>query len=183
MLFNQQKELQSIFAKYDAMEIPTLYHVTTESRANKILKEGLKTSFKGTNHEVDIQPQVPLVYLSKFPNSNNLPSILADSGERLVSLEINSNFIDKSSIYPDDGMFCAIGQEQFFYEIDDIMEDIGLSSEDEAKFIFDKTFELCNDTVEEWKCFAMWYLITEGEISTTQNIPAKHIAFSHYIDI
>lgn len=183
MLFSEQQELQRILKKHDEMDIPTLYHVTTEKRANEILKFGLKTSFKGLNHEVEIQPQVPLVYLSKFPNSNNLPASLADNEERLVSLEIDPSFIDKSSIYPDDGLFCAIGQEQCFYEIEDIMDDLQLSNRDEAEFIYEQTFKLCNDTVEEWKCFAMWYLMKEGEISTTQDIPPQYITFSHYIEI
>lgn len=169
--------------KYDNQDMPTLFHVTTRSRANQILKNGLKVSHMGDIHgTMEVQPQESVVYLSKFPDSNNLNTNLFELNEEIVSLEIDTSFIDKTKIYPDDGMFSAIGIEVLFEDEQEIQETFDIPHS-EAEIIFNKTFELSNDNVEEWKVFAMWYLITEGEISVAHDIPPEAISFSHIVKI
>lgn len=166
---------------FNSLEIPTLYHVTTEKNANKIIKEGLKTEFMSQNHvDMELQPQKSLIYLSKHPNSNNLPCTLFDSEEKLVSLEIDPSFLDLNAIYPDDGMFMAIGQEHIFESVEEIQDVLDIPL-DEAKEIYEETFKLTPETIDSWKIFALWYLHTEGEISTPQNIKPKYISFSHFL--
>lgn len=167
---------------FNKSEIPAMYHVTTRSRAEKIMKEGLMCRHMGDIHgSMDVQPQEAVVYLSKFPNSNNLHTNLFDSEEELVSLEIDPSYINKNKIYPDDGMFAAIGMEALFEDEEDIKSIFDIDH-NEAEILLAQCFNLSNDTVKEWKVFAMWYLITEGEISISHDIPKEAITFSHVVD-
>lgn len=169
--------------EFDKQDIPTMYHVTTRSRAEKILKEGLKVSHMGDIHgSMEVQPQEPVLYLSKFPNSNNLNTRLFELNEEIVSLEINPHFIDKNKIYPDDGMFAAIAMEALFEDEEDIQDIFDIPYE-EAEILLAQCFNLTNDMVKDWKIFAMWYLITEGEISVAHDLPKEAISFSHVVDI
>ncbi len=170
------------FNDFKKKNIPALYHVTTESNAKDILKNGLNTSFMGKNHgSMEIQPQKQLVFLSRHPNSNNLNSSIYESGDKLVSLEINPEILILDDIYPDDGMFAAIGQEELFETIEEIKELLDIPY-DEAEIIYNATFELTSDNVEEWKIFSLWYLFKEGEISTPHSIPKEYIKYSHNVD-
>lgn len=181
MFSKKLSELNRVLQEFKSKPLPTLYHVTTESNAKNILENGLVVSHMGKNHgSMEIQPSSQMIYLSRHPNSNNLPCNLFDSNERLVSLEIDPSCINIHAIFPDDGMFAAIGNEDFFIDIDDIIDELNIP-EEEASIVLDKTFELTSDTINDWKDFACWYLHTQGEISTPNNIPAKFIKFSHYL--
>lgn len=179
MFTKQLPELNRVLQSFKEKELPALYHVTTQSNAEQILKHGLNVSHMGKNHgSMEIQPNKPMIYLSRFPNSNNLHSSLFDSNEILVSLEINPDCINVDAIYPDDGMFAAIGDEVFFETIEDIKEALNIP-EEEAEAVYDQTFKMTKETIDEWKDFACWYLHCEGEISTPNNIEPAFINFSH----
>lgn len=176
------KQLLQTLAEYDKKDIPTMYHVTTRSRAEQILKEGLKIKHMGEIHgTMEVQPQESVLYLSKFPDSNNLNSNLFEYQEEIVSLEIDPSFIDKTKIYPDDGMFAAIEMEALFEDENDIKDTFDIPYE-EAEILLAKCFEITSSTIVDWKIFAMWYLITEGEISVAHDIPPTAITFSHIVD-
>lgn len=181
--FNNLPTLKKRFESYAKMELPEMFHVTTESNARKILEEGLLTKNMGKIHgSMDTQPIEPVVYLSRHPDSNNLNSALFDTNEKIVSLHINPKCIDLSKIYPDDGMFAAIGNDDYFETTEEIAELLNIPME-EAQYIYEKTYEVNSDNLEEWKCFALFYLFTEGEISVAHDIPKEHIKFDHYVEI
>ncbi len=181
MFLKNLKKLSEILAKYKELDLPALYHVTTLSNAELILSEGLKTDYKGKNHSgIELQPPEKMIYLSKYPNSNNLNCSLFDSGEKLVSLLIDPSCINKDDIYPDDGMFSAISDEALFFDTKEVMSTFKIPRI-EAKEVIKETYELRKENVPEWQDLACWYLHEEGEISTPNNIDKKFISFSHYL--
>lgn len=181
MFIKKIPELQNVLNFYKEKDLPNLYHITTESNAKSILKNGLIVSKMGENHgSMEVQPPQPMIYLSRHPNGNNLPCSLFDSGEKLVSLLIDPTCIVKNDIYPDDGMFAAIGNDDFLTDVEDVLETLDIS-ENDAEELVEATFKLSKDTVTEWKDFACWYLHKEGEISTPHNIDPKFITFSHEV--
>jgi hypothetical protein len=182
MNFNNLPTLKKRLESYTNMELPEMFHVTTESSARKILEEGLLTKHMGKIHgSMEIQPQEPVVYISRLPNSNNLNTELYETGEKIVSLRINPECIALDKIYPDDGMFAAIGNEDYFETAEEIAEILEIPME-EAEYVYEKTYELSSDNVEHWKCFSLFYLFSEGEISVSHDIPKEYISFSHYVE-
>lgn len=93
-------------------DYPTLYHATRLEFLSSILRNGLQTSHCGRIHgSMNIRPPENTVYLSRHVNSNNLNTNLFSDDSRVVVLEISTQNLDQTKIYPDDALFVAFGQE------------------------------------------------------------------------
>ena len=163
------------------LKIPKyMYHVTKKENLKSIKKDGLLVSKYGDVHgEMEIKPPSPAIYLSTSPNSNNLNTNL--SGHELVSLKIDTSYIDIKNIYIDDGFYVAYGNEQVFYEPDDTAYDLNIS-EDDAEILLDYMETLSNNNIMLKTRFLLgWYLKNHGEISVTQNIPPESIVDIFYV--
>lgn len=156
--------------------IGSLYHVTTESSAKNILKTGLSVSFCGDIHgSMEARPDSNTIYLSKYEYANNLNSNLFDKGEPIVVLEIDPSCLSMDSIYPDDGMFAAFGQEEYLEDEVEVSEVFSISI-DEATAFFNELCTKTNDEIAEFlKPIWSIYLAKEGEISVSHDIPGFNV--------
>lgn len=157
---------------------PKLFHVTQRSRLKSILRSGLIRRHHGEIHgSMEIRPQEPTVYLSRHDRSNNLNTRLFDEapGNPLVILEVDSRFIKKDRIYPDDALFVLFGQEDIFEDADEVSEQLGVDIGRAAELL-DHWEDQTNDKLAaEMKDLWPWYLSEHGEISVAQDIPARAI--------
>ena len=153
---------------------PFLFHVTLKKNLDSILKNGLKTSYFGYIHgSMDCQPK-DTIYLSKFELSNNLNSRMFELDDEFVSFKIDTSFLDINSLYPDDAFFSSDALESVFDNVESISETFKIPMK-EAEICYNNSFILSPNNVDSFKIFALWYLQTEGEISTSIDIPPEAI--------
>lgn len=170
MDLNKYPNLKGVLSKYRNVSDVTdkLYHATTLSSAKKILKNGIQRDYYGDIHgRMEISPNENVVYLSKHNSSNNLNTDLFKSGEQVVVIEIDASFFDKKTkhIYPDDGMFCAFGNEQYLEDAEEVAEVLSIPLE-EAESLFEEMCDQFDDQLADFlKPLALLYLDQEGEIS------------------
>lgn len=155
--------------------LPTrMYHVTKKENLDSILKHGLQTKKYGEVHgSMSIAPPKPSVYISIHPESNNLHTEL--SGFDLVSLQIDASYIDLKNVYIDDGFYAAFGNEQVFYDEDEVSDDLNIDL-DEAEKLLRYLETLSDDKIVSKTRFLIgWYIQEHGELAVTQNIPPNAI--------
>ncbi len=181
MDINKTPVLKAILGSYDSIDdiSETLYHATTKSSAKAIMRDGFKKEKCGLIHgEMECRPNEKTIYLSKFVDGSNLNSNLFDQNEEIVVLQVDPSYLKLDSIYPDDSFYMGIGQEEIFEDVDDIMDEFDIPVS-EAKYLLEQTFKMTNETSHEFKCFALWFLKRDGEISVSHDIPKEAIMSIH----
>lgn len=168
-------------------KIDSFYHATLLSNGRDILKSSLKVSKCGDIHgEMDLKPNEKTIYLSSHEYSGNLNSNLFEQDEDVIVLEIDAKIIDWDKAYPDDGMFCAFANEDYFFDEEDVSETLGISI-CEATSFFSELCEKKDDEIADFlKPLACVYLLSEGEFSYPIDISGHYIksikGYDKYID-
>jgi hypothetical protein len=152
-----------------------LYHATMEKNLDSILEFGLKTEYYGAIHgEMAIHPPKS-IYLSRFPNSNNLHTKLFE--EPVVVFKISTKDFDYNSIYPDDFIYDLFANEEILRTSKQVQKALGVSDL-KAKMIFnDLIHALDKDLPELLKPFGPYWLSHKlgGEIAYARDISAQNI--------
>lgn len=180
MDLNKYPNLKVVLSKYKNVSdvVDKLYHVTTIGSAKKILRGGIQRDCYGDIHgRMDISPNENVVYLSKHEFSNNLNTDLFKSGEQVVVLEVDASFFNKKTkhIYPDDGMFCAFGNEEYLESPEEVAEVFSIPLH-EAEGLYDEMCDQFDDQLADFlKPLALLYLEKEGEISFAGDVSPEAI--------
>jgi len=143
-----------------------LYHVTKKSNLESIMKEGLSLKYFLKQSQYGDQTSGEAIYLSRYPQGNNLPSTLLEEERVSIVLELSS--LDESLFHPDDGIYWAFSNEVMFHDedLEEIKEAFSLDSLEAAEEKLEYLDSLTDkELVSVFKPLWRWYLQKEGELS------------------
>jgi len=159
------------------MFCPFLYHATRGANWPSIQKHGLLTRFWGSIHgKMDYYPPIPVIYMARGRNSNNLHASLFDDGPVIV-VKIDRSLLDEDEFYPDDALGYAFAEGAALTTRAEIARAYGVPIK--AAVAMMETLEAVTDEklMQTLKPTWAWYLRSRmgGEISYSKDIPAKAI--------